>query len=122
MPRILIVDDEQEVRNLLARFFGRKNYTVLAAETGDECLAILERDRVDAVLLDLHMPGMSGLEALRKIHAIHPDLPVVMVTGETDEDLAKATLKEGAFDYVMKPMNFDYLERTIYMKLAEQLP
>lgn len=121
MPRILVVDDEPEVRNLLARFFGRKNYTVLGAETGAECLAVLERDTVDAVLLDLHMPGMSGLEVLRKIHAMHPDLPVVMITGDTDEELAKATLKEGAFDYVMKPMNFDYLERTIYVKLAEQL-
>lgn len=121
MPRILVVDDEPEVRDLLRRFFTRKKYTVLTAESGAECLATLERDEVDAVLLDVTMPGMSGMEVLARIHATRPDLPVVMVTGMTDEELAKETLAKGAFDYVMKPMNFDYLERTIYIKLAEKL-
>ena len=121
MPRILVVDDEPQIRDLLRRFFTKKNYTVVTAETGAECLAILKKEEIDAVLLDFAMPGMTGLEALQKIQALHPGLPVVMVTGETDEDLAKAMLEEGAFDYVMKPMNFDYLERTIYLKLAERL-
>lgn len=121
MPRILVVDDEPEVRDLLRRFFVRKKYDVLTAESGAECLATLDRDPVDAVLLDVAMPGMSGMEVLSKIHATRPDLPVVMVTGMTDEALAKETLARGAFDYVMKPMNFDYLERTIYIKLAERL-
>lgn len=121
MPRILVVDVEPEIRYLLRRFFTKKNYTVVTAETGAECLAILKKEEIDAVLLDFVMPGVTGLEALQKIQALHPDLPVVMVTSETDEDLAKTTLEQGAFDYVMKPMNFDYLERTIYLKLAERL-
>ena len=121
MPRILVVDVEPEIRDLLRRFFTKKNYTVVTAETGAECLAILKKEEIDAVLLDFVMPGVTGLEALQKIQALHPDLPVVMVTSETDEDLAKTTLEQGAFDYVMKPMNFDYLERTIYLKLAERL-
>jgi DNA-binding NtrC family response regulator len=121
MPRILVVDDEPEIRDLLRRFFTRKQYTVLTAESGAECLATLDRDEVDAVVLDLAMPGMSGMEVLSEIRAKQPDLPVVMVTGITDEELAKETLRQGAFDYVMKPMNFDYLERTLYIKLAEKL-
>lgn len=121
MIRILVVDDEEEVRNLLSRFFQKKNYDTLTADSGEAALATLQKEKVDAVLLDIRMPGLDGLEVLRRIRADNPDLPVVMVSGEDDEDVAKATLNEGAFDYVMKPINFDYLERTVYFRLAEKL-
>lgn len=121
MPRILVVDDEQEVCDLLSRFLERNDYTVVTARTGAECLSIVERDSIDAVLLDLKMPGMTGLEVLRKLRTINPDLPVVMITGQTDEQTAKATLEEGAFDYIKKPLDFDYLQRTLYVRLAQQL-
>ena len=121
MAQILVVDDEEAVRNLLSRFFTRKKYRVLTAETAEQAIAILEKQKVDAVLLDIELPGINGLEALRKIRASWPDLPVVMISGQSAEEVAKTTLKEGAFDYVVKPLNFDYLERTIYIKLAEKL-
>jgi len=121
MPRILVVDDEKEVCTLLSRFFTKKNYQVRTAVTAEEAIRILETESMDAVLLDIVLPGMSGLEALSRIRTRWPGLPVVMVSGQDDEEVAKETLKAGAFDYVVKPLNFDYLERTIYLKLVERL-
>ena len=121
MPRILVVDDEKEVRTLLSRFFTKKKYQVRTAETAEEAIRILESESMDAVLLDIHLPGMSGLEALSRIGARWPGLPVVMISGQGDEEVAKETLRAGAFDYVVKPLDFDYLERTIYLKLVERL-
>lgn len=121
MAQILVVDDEEAVRNLLTRFFTKKKYDVQAAATAAEAIAILEKEKIDAVLLDIQLPGTSGLEALRKIRASWPELPVVMISGQQEEDVAKESLEEGAFDYVVKPLNFDYLERTIHMKLVERL-
>ena len=121
MPRILVVDDEKEVRALLSRFFTKKKYQVRTAETAEEAIRILESESMDAVLLDIHLPGMSGLDALSRIRARWPGLPVVMISGQGDEEVAKETLRAGAFDYVVKPLDFDYLERTIYLKLVERL-
>ena len=121
MPRILVVDDEKEIRTLLSRFFTKKKYQVRTAETAEEAIRILERESMDAVLLDIHLPGMSGLDALSRIRARWPGLPVVMISGQGDEEVAKETLRAGAFDYVVKPLDFDYLERTIYLKLVERL-
>jgi len=121
MAQILVVDDEEAVRNILSRFFAKKEYKVLTADTSERAIAILEKEKVDAVLLDIHLPGLNGLETLRKIRASWPDIPVVMISGQQDEDVAKAALEEGAFDYVVKPLDFDYLERTVYLKLVERL-
>ena len=121
MAQILVVDDEEAVRKLLSRFFAGKNYQVLTAETAEQGIVLLEKEKVDAVLLDINLPGTTGLEALRKIRASWPGLPVVMISGQQEEDVAKAALEEGAFDYVVKPLDFDYLERTIHMKLVERL-
>ena len=121
MRRILVVDDDVEIRTLLSRFFTKKKYEVRTAETAEEAIAILEGEDMDAVLLDIVLPGISGLDALAKIRASWPDLPVVMVSGQHDEEIAKETLRAGAFDYVIKPLDFDYLERTVYLKLVERL-
>jgi len=121
MPRILVVDDEKEIRTLLSRFFIKKKYEVRTVETAEEAIRILGSESMDAVLLDIHLPGMSGLDALGKIRSSWPELPVVMISGQGDEEVAKETLRAGAFDYVVKPLDFDYLERTIYLRLAERL-
>ena len=121
MPRILVVDDEKDIRDILERFFTKKKYEVLTSESGEEAISLLEKEKIDAVLLDIRMPGMNGLDALRSMLKLRPDMPVIMVTGETDEEIAKSSLREGAFDYVMKPLNFDYLERTLHLKLAQKL-
>lgn len=121
MSKILVVDDEEEIRMLLSRFFNKKNYEVRTAESAEEAFGILEKERVDAVLLDIELPGISGLDALRRIRTSWPDLPVVMISGQDDEVVAKDTLRYGAFDYVVKPLDFEYLERTVYLRLFQQL-
>jgi two-component system C4-dicarboxylate transport response regulator DctD len=121
MSRILVVDDEKDVRDVLQRFFADKGYEVLTCASADEALALLGKTPVGAVLLDIQMPGMDGVAALQRIKEIQPDLPVVMVSGQTDEELAQEALQAGAFDYVTKPLDFGYLERTVYFKLLEVL-
>ena len=121
MPTILVVDDEQEVRAVVSRFFKKKGYEVVVAEDAEEAIGLLEKERVDAVLLDIELPGMSGVEALGRIRARWRDMPVVMISGQQDEEVAKDTLRYGAFDYMVKPIDFDYLERTVYLKLVEKL-
>jgi len=121
MRRLLVIDDEKEIRDVLTRFFVSKNYEVVTAESGEAGLEVIETEPVDAVLLDIKMPGMSGLETLRQIRARKPELPVIMVTGESDKEVARSAMKDGAFDYLVKPPNFDYLAQTLFVKLELRL-
>jgi len=89
MAQILVVDDEEAVRNILSRFFTKKQYKVITAETSEQAISTLEREKVDAVLLDIQLPGLNGLETLRKIRATWPDVPVVMISGQQEEAVAK---------------------------------
>jgi diguanylate cyclase (GGDEF)-like protein len=106
---LLLVDDEEMNRDALSRRLTRKGYTVLTAESGPRALELIDANRVDAVLLDVMMPGMSGIETLRQVRKAHSlvDLPVIMVTAkDRNEDVVEA-LELGANDYVTKPINFD---------------
>ena len=117
--RILIVDDEQSVREVLSEYFTEQGYSVESAGGGEEALALVERGTPDLVLLDVRMPGIDGVETLRRIRNIAPDLSVIMVTANEDVALARETLKLGALDYVAKPFDFVYLERAIMAGLAQ---
>src|SRR5687767_15404463 len=105
---LLLVDDEAMNRDALSRRLARRGYTVLTAESGPSALAMVGAHRVDAVLLDVMMPGMSGLETLRRLRESRSvsDLPVIMVTAkDRAEDVVEA-LELGANDYVTKPIDF----------------
>jgi len=108
--RLLVVDDEQEIREILAEYFGERGYTVQDASNAGEALMVLGECRPDIVLLDIHMPGTNGIELLPRILALRPPIPVIIVTANTDVSLAQEALKLGACDYVTKPCDFDYLE------------
>jgi len=118
LGRILIVDDEQSVREVLSEYFMEQGYSVESAGGGEEALAIVQRSTPDLVLLDVRMPGMDGVETLRRIRNAAPDVSVIMVTANEDVALARETLKLGALDYVAKPFDFVYLERAIMAGLA----
>jgi two-component system, response regulator, stage 0 sporulation protein F len=118
LGRILIVDDEQSVREVLSEYFTEQGYAVESAGDGEEALAIVQRSLPDLVLLDVRMPGIDGVETLRRLRGIAPDLAVIMVTANEDVGLARDTLKLGALDYVAKPFDFVYLERAIMASLA----
>ena len=118
LGRILIVDDEPSVRDVLAEYFTEQGYEVTTAESGVDALRGLPDSRPDLVLLDVRMPGIDGFETLRRLRAVAPGVSVIMVTANEDVALARDTLKLGALDYVSKPFDFAYLERSVMAGLA----
>jgi len=118
LGRILIVDDEQTVRDVLAEYFTEQGYAVATAESGRDALKVLESFRPDLVLLDIRMPGIDGVETLRRLREVAPAVSVIMVTANEDVALARDTLKIGALDYVSKPFDFAYLEQSVMAGLV----
>jgi DNA-binding response OmpR family regulator len=118
LGRILIVDDEQTVRDVLSEYFTEQGYAVGTAESGREALKVLESFRPDLVLLDVRMPGIDGVETLRRLREVAPAVSVIMVTANEDVALARDTLKIGALDYVSKPFDFAYLEQSVMAGLV----
>jgi two-component system response regulator MprA len=116
--RILVVDDEPEVRELMEHFLTQRGYDVRIAENGKLALAALDSFMPDVVLLDMHMPEMDGLETLKRLAACSPSLPVIMVTVNDDIETTAHLLQLGAADYVPKPFNLDYLEQAINIQLS----
>jgi len=119
LGRILIVDDERPVLDVLSEYFATQGYAVQTASSGMEALSAVTRERPDLVLLDVRMPGMDGVEVLRRLRATEHGLAVIMVTANEDVALARETLKIGAFDYVAKPFDFRYLDRAVAAGLVQ---
>ena len=117
MGKILVVDDEIEVVQLLRDFLTSKGYEVYTALNGAEALAVVKEAKPDIVLLDIIMPGMGGIDTLKEIKKIDPTTAVIMVTALIDEELANRAVKLGAFDYIVKPINIDYLETCVMVKM-----
>ncbi len=107
---ILLVDDDSAFRQIMGGELKRLGYTVIAAATGEEALHEVSRIEPDVVLLDLQLPGMSGLEALKTLHANTPAAEVIMLTGHGSIDTAIESIRIGAFDYVVKPCPLDELQ------------
>ncbi|MEO0162762.1 MAG: response regulator, partial [candidate division WOR-3 bacterium] len=103
--RILIVDDEEIVRTALTEWLENLGYEAKAVEDGFKALEAVENAEWDAALVDLKMPKMDGIETLRRVHKLNPDLPVIIITAHGTVDSAVIAMKEGAADYVMKPFN-----------------
>ena len=110
---ILIVDDESSVRDSLYNWFIEDGYHVACAEDAKVALSVLETESFDIVLTDIKMPGMDGLEMLKRIKAIKKDAVVIMMTAFATVDTAVQALKDGAFDYVTKPFDPDDLSHLI---------
>ena len=115
---ILVVDDEKTVQNLLQRILNKAGYAVVTAADGQEALYKVSLGEAKVVLLDIKMPGMSGMEVLAKLTADSPDICVIMVTAVADMQTAIETLKMGAYDYITKP--FDENDVVQKMKQAIQ--
>ena len=118
-PRILVVDDEQVVRESLCEWFAEDGFPVESAASAREALQKVQEAAWDIFLIDIRMPGMDGLELQRKIREIAPDAVVIIITAYGTVDTAVRALKEGAYDYVTKPIDPDDLER-IVNKAAER--
>lgn len=112
-PIVLVVDDEENLRRVLGREIARMGYRARLAANGDEALALLQREDVAVVLLDLRMPGRDGLDVLREVKARWPLVEVVMLTGHGSIETAVAAIRAGAYDYQQKPCHLDELEVVI---------
>ncbi len=110
---ILIVDDEPSQRDLLGGFVGTLGFQTEQAASGEEALELIRRDPPDMVLLDVRMPGMSGIDTLGEIRRTAGDLPVLLVTAYADLRQAVEAVKSGADDYLAKPVDLDELEAAI---------
>ncbi|HKK72856.1 MAG TPA: sigma-54 dependent transcriptional regulator [Candidatus Krumholzibacteria bacterium] len=104
-PRLLVVDDEQNIRRSLGMILGGAGFEVFDAATGEDALASLGERAVDAVFLDVMLPGIDGIETLRRLRVDHPDLPVVMISGHATIERAVEATRLGAFDFVEKPFS-----------------
>src|SRR5277367_4990145 len=107
-PQILIVDDEPQIRRVLRTTLISHGYTAVEARTGDEALDMLRNEHADLVLLDVNMPGRSGLETCREIRA-SSDVPIIMLTVRNTESDKVQALDAGADDYVVKPFGVEEL-------------
>ena len=116
--KILVVDDEPEVRDLMEHFLADKGFEVRAAENGRLGLKVLETFTPDLVLLDMHMPELDGVGTLHELARRWPALPVIMVTVNEDVETTARLLQLGAADYVPKPFDLDYLEQAISIQLS----
>ncbi len=110
---VLIVDDDGAVRELLVELLGVQGYATHVAETGTAGVRAVTELPIDVVLLDIDMPGISGVNALVAIRAVAPDVKVIMVSGTADVAVARQALAFGAFDYVTKPIDLQHLRDAV---------
>ena len=123
-PQILLIDDDDSLRRVMEFSLTEAGYAVSAAASGEDGLRLLEKGPFDAVITDITMPGMSGMEVLKRIHQKDTYIPVIIITAYGTIESAVEAMKEGAFDYITKPFNRDELrltlERALRMRRLER--
>lgn len=117
--RILVVDDEVEVCNALKEFLILKEYAVETALNGPMALKMVEDFNPHIVLLDIIMPGMGGVDVLKRIRNTNPEIGIIMTTAVVDEEIAKSTIRLGAYDYITKPIDLNHLETVLMVKMID---
>src|SRR5574344_2771895 len=115
---LLIIDDEKNIREGLGANFEMEGYNVKLAENGQQGLEFISKGDIDLVITDLRMPGISGEEVLRKVTTETPGIPVIVLTGHGSIDSAVDAMRNGAYDFLTKPLNLDQL--TLIVKRALQ--
>lgn len=118
MARILVIDDDANYRALLRDFIEEKGHTAIEAESADQGLSIFLREKIDLVVSDLMMPVKSGMELLHELRQINPKVLFIMVTGFPTLDTATHAIKEGAYDYLVKPVDMHQLAVVMNRALA----
>src|ERR1017187_7070118 len=111
--RVLVVDDDESLRRVTEVQLQQGGYHILTAACGREALELLQKGPVELVVTDLKMPGMSGLDLLKRIRADYPEIVVIMVTAFGTIETAVAAMRAGAYDYVTKPVHIDALKLTL---------
>jgi DNA-binding response OmpR family regulator len=115
---ILIVEDDVGVAETLAQALSELHYNVRVALTAADALVIADMERPDVILLDIVLPDSSGTRTLDRLRKLRRGVPIIMITANADEELARETLRHGAFDYLMKPFDLDRLISVVEAALA----
>jgi DNA-binding NtrC family response regulator len=119
MPTLLIVDDDDAIRGMLFDLLSDK-YECNTASMAEEALQYIEVEQYDAILTDISMPGLSGVELLRKIQENNSATPVILISGKGNEQDPQALMDMGAFAYVTKPFNLDEIEEVVERAVAKK--
>jgi DNA-binding response OmpR family regulator len=119
-PRLLVVDDEETICQVFERTLGKKNYDVLTTQDPERALSELEENFFNLLIVDLKMPGIDGIQLLKKIKEINPYIEVIVITGFGTLQTAVSAIKLGAFDYITKPFNISEIEKIIERCLERQ--
>ncbi len=106
-PIVLIVDDEEGIRDSLSGIFEDEGCNALSAKSGEEALRLLSENSPDLILLDIWLPGMDGIQTLKEINSIKPDIPTIMISGHGNIELAVKATKMGAYDFLEKPLSLE---------------
>jgi putative two-component system response regulator len=117
---LLVVDDEEPIRNALRKFLTQQGYEVVIAGGGEEALEVLQRQRITGMLLDVNMPGITGVELVPLVMEIEPSIALLMLTAVNDATSAALCMQRGAFDYLIKPIDLGHLGRAIHQALRRR--
>ncbi|OGS22764.1 MAG: hypothetical protein A2252_10590 [Elusimicrobia bacterium RIFOXYA2_FULL_39_19] len=116
---ILVIDDEPDIVIVLGQYLAKEGFKVFTAHTGKQGIEKIKENEIDMVLLDIAMPVMDGIETLKNIKEIKPEMNVIMITAYHDADKVVQTFRLGAFDCIFKPIDFKYLRKSLFAKLLE---
>ncbi|MDD2899532.1 MAG: sigma-54 dependent transcriptional regulator [Desulfuromonadaceae bacterium] len=119
--RLLIVDDEAAIRDGLKRVFEGESFLVETCSSGFSAIEVMQHHEFDLIITDLKMPGMSGIEVLKSVRTLQPDIPVIMITGYATIDTAVEAIKNGAADYISKPFTPDLLMEKVRLALSMRI-
>jgi len=124
MAKVLVIDDEPGIRDLLDTLLSRKGYDVVLADSGQKGLEVFRRARADVVVLDLKMPGMDGLTVLQQIRHLHPTQPVIILTGAGNPESEQRVRELGVTEYVEKQFSLHLLGDALkrLLKTPDQVP
>ena len=111
--KVLVVDDDHDVLRMLSALLGAYEYKVVTADNAEGALGILRDTDIDIVLTDIRMPGMGGIELAGKIHELYAEIPVLIMTAYAELEVAVEAIKRGASDFIMKPLNPDFLVHSV---------
>ena len=112
MADILVVDDDEVIRETLCELLST-NYSCQTADTAEAALDKLQARSFDVVLTDISMPGLSGMELLRRVLQLYPDTQVIMISGLSDQEHAQNLISQGASDYLLKPFRLEVVEESV---------
>ena len=125
MPRILIIEDEEEIRSIVKHHLVKANYEVVEAEDGEKAIQkINEGDnplKVDAAICDIRMPKINGIEAIAYFQREYPTLPLIVMTGYPETNLAMSLLRKGVKDYLVKPVEKETLLAAVKKAVSERV-